>query len=192
MTSIYFVRHAQPLYTWEDDRTRPLSEEGKKDAEKVYEIMLDTPIHYAVSSPYQRSMVTIWTCAQSHHLAIVTDERLRERVSGKGENATMDLIRRRWADFDYHERGGESLRMVQERNMDAVRELLENHPEENILVGTHGTALSTILNYYDPEYQFDDFLRIIDFTPYIIRLDFEGAKCVGKEEILIIKKEYKI
>ena len=30
MTRIYFVRHAQPEHSWEDDRTRPLSEEGRK------------------------------------------------------------------------------------------------------------------------------------------------------------------
>lgn len=30
-TRIYFVRHAQPDHNWIDDRTRPLSEEGKCD-----------------------------------------------------------------------------------------------------------------------------------------------------------------
>ena len=32
MTRVYFVRHAQPEHDWEDDRTRPLTEEGKKDS----------------------------------------------------------------------------------------------------------------------------------------------------------------
>ena len=30
MTSMYFVRHAQPEHDWKEDRTRPLTEEGKK------------------------------------------------------------------------------------------------------------------------------------------------------------------
>ena len=30
MTRVYFVRHAQPEHDWEEDRTRPLTEEGKK------------------------------------------------------------------------------------------------------------------------------------------------------------------
>ena len=30
MTKVYFVRHAQPEHEWEEDRTRPLTEEGKK------------------------------------------------------------------------------------------------------------------------------------------------------------------
>ena len=29
MTRVYFVRHAQPEHEWEEDRTRPLTEEGK-------------------------------------------------------------------------------------------------------------------------------------------------------------------
>lgn len=29
MTKVYFVRHAQPEHDWEEDRTRPLTEEGK-------------------------------------------------------------------------------------------------------------------------------------------------------------------
>ena len=30
MTRVYFVRHAQPEHDWEEDRTRPLTEEGRK------------------------------------------------------------------------------------------------------------------------------------------------------------------
>lgn len=38
MTSVYFVRHAQPDFNWSDDMTRPLTAEGEKDSEKVTEI----------------------------------------------------------------------------------------------------------------------------------------------------------
>lgn len=81
--------------------------------------------------------------------------------------------------------------MVQSRNMDALYRVLEEHMGENILLGTHGTALSTILNNFEPTYDGDSFLRIIDYMPYIIRLDFASKQCVGKEEMLIIEKEFK-
>lgn len=32
MTRVYFVCHAQPEHNWKEDRTRPLTEEGKKDS----------------------------------------------------------------------------------------------------------------------------------------------------------------
>lgn len=52
------------------------------------------------------------------------------------------------------------------------------------MIGTHGTALSTILNFYDNSFGCEDFLRIIDWMPYIIELDFEcscKAICVHEE-----------
>lgn len=189
MTTIYFVRHAQPDFTWEEDRTRPLTAEGLADSERVYEALANVPLDYAISSPYVRSMDTIRRCAEDHHLEIHTDERFRERESGRGGNV-QGMFQKRWADFDFHEEGGESIGMVQKRNMEGLFHLLDEHPDEVIVFGTHGTALSTILNYFDPEYNCDSFLRIIDFMPYMIRLDFEGRKCVGKEEILIVEKAY--
>lgn len=35
MTELFFVRHAQPVANWDDDRTRPLTDEGLKDTDKV-------------------------------------------------------------------------------------------------------------------------------------------------------------
>jgi 2,3-bisphosphoglycerate-dependent phosphoglycerate mutase len=190
MTHIYFVRHAQPLHTWEADRTRPLTEDGIRDSKKVIEVLKDIPLHFAISSPYQRSMDTIRDTVISHRLELVTDERLRERQMGINGN-NYEMFRKRWGNFDFHEEGGESLNMLQQRNMEALFDLLREHNDDNIILGTHGTALSTILNHYDPAFNGDCFLRIIDFMPYIIRLDFEGTKCVGKEELLIIHKEFK-
>lgn len=133
MTSIYFVRHTKPNHAHEDDRTRPLTEEG---------------------------------------------------VNGNN----LEMFKKRWNDFNYHEEGGESLQMVQDRNIEALFELLDKHKDENIIVGTHGTALSTILNYFDNDFLCEEFLGIIDYMPYIIRLDFECRECVAKEEILVVEK----
>lgn len=54
-----------------------------------------------------------------------------------------------------------------------------------------GQRLVQFLNYFDNDFLCEEFLRIIDYMPYIIRLDFEGRECVAKEEILIVEKEYK-
>lgn len=35
MATVYFVRHAQPEFSWADDKTRPLTNEGIADSEKV-------------------------------------------------------------------------------------------------------------------------------------------------------------
>ncbi|MBP3540400.1 MAG: histidine phosphatase family protein [Clostridia bacterium] len=190
MTTVYFVRHAQPDHAWQDDRTRPLTQEGLADSHVVLEALRGKPIDVCYSSPYQRSRDTIAETAAHFGLEIHTDERLRERVKGK-EGNNHGMFRLRWADHDFHEPGGESIRMVQERNVAALREILAENPGKGILVGTHGTALSSILNHYDPAFGCDDFLRIIDWMPYVIALTFDGQTLVGKEEICHVTKEFK-
>ena len=47
------------------------------------------------------------------------------------------------------------------------------------------------MNYYKPEFGCKDFLRIIDWMPYIVELDFEGQKLLGISELAHIEKEFK-
>ncbi len=189
MTHIYFVRHAQPDHSWVEDRTRPLTEAGVEDSRQVVDALKNIKLDYATSSPYKRSMDTILACVEDHGLELHTDERFRERESGLNARK-YENIKKRWENKEFHEEGGESLNMLQKRNVEALMELLCNHEGENMIIGTHGAALSSILNYYNPEFKCEDFLRFIDYMPYIIRLDFDGMRYLGQEEILILEKEY--
>ena len=188
MVNVYFVRHAQPVHDHKDDRTRPLSEEGMADRQIVLDFLKDKDIHAFYCSTYKRSMDTIAEAAKFFKKEISTDERFREREVGEQGSGT-EMLRRRWSDFDFHEDGGESLRMVQERNIEALFEVLSENDNKNIVIGTHGTALSTILNYYDSSFDCDSFLRIIEWMPYIIQLQFDGHELVNKVECAHIFKE---
>ena len=190
MTKIYFVRHAQPEFSHREDLTRPLTEEGKKDSEKVTEFFKDKNIDMFYCSPYKRSMDTIKDAAMVHKKDIITDVRLREREKGPNGN-NYGMFQKRWTDHNYHEEGGESIAMVQTRNVEALKEILSANEGKTLVIGTHGTALSTILNYYDKNFGCDDFLRIIDWMPYIIELDFEGDVLLSKTEHFHIEKEFK-
>jgi 2,3-bisphosphoglycerate-dependent phosphoglycerate mutase len=190
MTNIYFVRHAKPDHSCTDAALRPLTEEGMADTAKVVEAMKDIRLDCAISSPYKRSYDTIKQTAEEHGLVIEIDERLHERISGKNSN-NAEMFRKRWEDLSFCESDGECLQSVMDRNIAAVNDILDAHEGENIIVGTHGTALSTILHYYDNSYGLEGFLRMIDFMPYIVRLGFDGHNCVEKEEILIVYKEFK-
>ncbi len=190
MTKVYFVRHAQPDFSWKDDMTRPLTEEGKKDVKVVLECLKDKQIDVFYCSPYKRSIDTIAETAEYYGKEIIIDARLREREKGPNGN-NHRMFRKRWADHSYHEEGGESIAMVQERNMAALKEILRANEGKNIVIGTHGTSLSTILNYYDPGFACEDFLRIIDWMPYILEVDLEGGRLVSKTEHCHIEKEFK-
>ena len=188
MTVLYFVRHAQPDYRQGVNSTFVLSEEGMNDRMRAAEVLEGVRFDRAVSSPYTRSVLTIMPIVESKGLELTFDERLRERDNQGGN--TRDMFRRRWADFDFHEEGGESLGSTQERNVAAGRDILSKYEGETVLVGTHGTALSTIINHYRPEFGFEQFMRIIDFMPYILRMDFEGQTLTGMEELFSLHKEF--
>lgn len=197
MIKVYFVRHAQPEHTWEDDRTRPLTPEGKDDAKKVLEFLKDKNINKIYCSPYIRSVDTIAETAEYYGKEIITDERLREREKGPNGN-NHGMFQKRWADLDFHEKGGESIAMVQKRNIAALLDILteyDNTTDEkdiNIVIGTHGTALSSILHYYDASYNCESFLRIIDWMPYIIELNFEKEKLLDTIEHLHVSNHFKV
>lgn len=190
MTSLYFLRHAQPDYRTGTNRTFPLSQEGMLDRLKAADALSSVGFDAAVSSPYRRSLDTIEPIVTAQHLTLTTDERLRERDNPGGGSNSHEMFCRRWADYSFHEEGGESIGSTQERNVAAVNDILRRYSGMTILVGTHGTALATIINYYDGNYGIEQFLRIIDFMPYVLRMDFDGEKYLGREELFYIKKEY--
>lgn len=195
LTTVYLVRHCQSEFSHRDDRTRSLTAQGMADAAEVARVLRDVPIDAFYCSPYRRSLDTITLAAQGHGLPIRTDERLRERQSGEGGNAGFKdagntPLRQRWQDFSWCEPGGETLGQTQKRNVEALEALLADNPGKTLAVGTHGTALSTILNFYRPGFGCEDFLRIVDWMPYIVCLTFDGQRLLRFEEVFHIERPY--
>ena len=182
ITRIIFVRHARAQYG-EDDRIRPLTEDGLKNRKIVVEALKDYKIDCFMSSPYKRSVDTIQPAADYFGMPIVTDDRFRERKIGTWEDGWLE---KRWADFTYAEEGGECLASVQSRNIEALKEVISNHAGETAVIGTHGTALSTILNYYDNSFGLDDFMRIVAWMPYVVELVFKGDELIEKKELAYV------
>ncbi len=183
MTKLYFVRHAQSDYSNHDERLRPLSEKGLNDRELVSRFLRDKNISVLLSSPYRRSMETLRPFAEESGLTFQLYEDLRERKIGKEWIEDFDAFSaRQWQDFDYKLSSGESLHEVQERNIRVLKEALMLYQGKSIAVGTHGTALSTILCYYQPEFGYADFQRILPKMPWVVCLHFDGQRYLGSEE----------
>ena len=155
MTRVYFVSHAQPEHDWEEDRTRPLTEEGKKDSAIVLEFLKDKKIDAFYCSPYKRSMDTITEAADFFTKEIITDERLREREKGLDGN-NHGMFRKRWADHNYHEEGGESIAMVQKRNIEALNEILSDNTDKDIVIKIQYRTKGSTMGSYN-----NIFIRII-------------------------------
>lgn len=189
MTTIYFVRHAEPIHSYNDDRTRPLTVDGICDCKLVLDTLKSKRIDKFYCSPYKRSADTIADTANYFGSEIIFDERLREREKGINGNA-YGMYEKRWADHDYHEEGGESISMVQKRNVSALMDILRDNKDKNVVIGTHGTALSSIINYYNSDFGCDDFLRIIDWMPYIVEMKFDNQKLISINELAHISKPF--
>ena len=166
--------------------TAPLTEAGLEDRKIVAATLRDRKIDAFLSSPYRRSMDTIRPAAELRGMDIRTDERLRERKCG---DFTSGSLEKRWADFSWAEENGESLGSVQARNMEALRDILRDYAGQTVVIGTHGTALSTILNHYRPDFGLQDFLRIVNRMPCLMEMTFSGDRLLEISELAHVEKE---
>lgn len=179
MAKVFFVRHAKPDFSIKDDLIRPLTEEGTNDCKKVTEFLLNKNITKIFSSPYKRAVDTIKDFAETLDLKINIIDDFRERKVDSVWIEDFDkFAKEQWNNSDYKLSDGESLNEVQKRNIAALRYVLKEHKNENIVIGTHGTALSTIINYYDKNFNYNEFERIKNFMPFIVCINFDGENAI--------------
>jgi len=179
MTNIYFIRHAEPNYNNHDDMTRELSAKGLKDRELVTDFLTDKQIDIVVSSPFKRAIDTVRDFADKYGMDITIIDDLRERrVESYWIEDFTSFSRKQWEDFTYKLSDGECLAEVQQRNIAALDKILDDYGDQNIVVGSHGTALSTIINYYDKTFGYNEFDAIRHLMPWVIQFTFAGKELI--------------
>ena len=184
MTTLYFVRHAEPDYTNHNDMERMLTKKGKEDRKLVTEYLADKNIDVVVSSPYVRAVDTVKHFADTYGLTMVMEEDFRERkIDSEWIEDFKTFTKMQWSDFNYKLSDGECLREVQIRNIEAVMKLLREYQDKSIVIGSHGTALSTIINYFNPRFGIEDFQRIKGIMPWIVKMIFRKDTLISIEEI---------
>lgn len=189
MNKVYFVRHAKPDFSVHDDLTRPLTEEGIKSSKELVEFFKDKNITKMYSSPYKRSIDTISEVAKDFNLQIELVNDFRERkISDCWIEDFNDFSKNQWKDFDYKMDGGESLKEVQDRNIAQLHIILKESDNENIVIGTHGTALSAIINFYDKIFGYEAFDKIKGVMPWIVSIEFDGVDILNMKQYINIEE----
>ena len=196
MTTIYFIRHAESDISVRDGRSRPLTEKGFSDRKLVTDFLWDKNVDVVVSSPYKRSVDTIADFAEKKGFEIELYEDFRERKSDIDmivleHEEFLAYMKKQWSDFNCPQSIGENLSEVQKRNIDTLHEVLEKYQNKTIVVGTHGTTLSTIINFYDKTYGYDDFMAMVYITPWVVKMVFDGNVFVSMEKIDLFSKDIK-
>ena len=183
MTTVYFIRHAEPNYKNHDDQSRELSPKGLQAAQDLPRFFENITIDAFYSSPFKRAIDTILPLAKSREKEIDTIDKFRERqISKIWIEDFSRFAKTQWQDFTYHLDNSESLKQVQTRNIEALNNLLVKHPHQTLVIGSHGTALSTIVNYYQPSFDYEDFLAIQHVFPWIVRLEFDGLTLLSMKD----------
>lgn len=188
MTTVYFVRHAEPNFDNHNDELRELTEKGLEDRKLVTEYLSDKSIDVVLSSPYKRSVDTVMDFVNRYNKEIERIDDFRERkVDSEWIKDFTEFCKRQWADFSYKYTDGETLAEVQKRNISALKKVLEQYENKNIVIGSHGTALSTIINYYDSTYGYEDFDKIRCLMPWIMKFTFEGKRLINMESVNVFE-----
>lgn len=187
MTQLYFVRHAQPLYSNHDDAERELSPKGLEDRKLVTKFLMDKGIDAVLSSPYARALETVRHFADTMRMPIIHMADFRERgVASEWIDDFDTFCRSQWADFDFRLPGGECLREVQQRNIAGLNRVLREYEGQRVVIGGHGTSIATVLNYFDASFGYEGFESIRRLMPWIVRLDFEGDTFLGMEQFKLM------
>lgn len=177
MTHVFFVRHARPNYDNHDDFSRELSPQGMADRALVTRFLADKQIDAVLSSPYKRAVDTVKAFADQYGFPVQTIDGFRERrVDNVWVEDFTAFAQKQWADFSYRLPGGESLQEVQDRNIAALNAVLEQYAGKNIVIGSHGTALSTIIHFYDPSFGYAEFDKVRHLMPWIVESTFDAAR----------------
>ena len=148
-TTLLLVRHAHA--DWVPDEMRPLSETGRRDAERVADLLRGESPVAIYSSPYRRARETVEPLSARLDLPIEEMSDLRERSLGSGwEEDWLATIRPTWEDFSFaYPEGGETNDEAMVRARMALTTLRERHPGEVVVVATHGNLLVLLLRVLD-------------------------------------------
>ena len=161
MTIIVLVRHGENewvkkhrLAGWLPDVH--LNEKGHQQAQEAAQQLSPLPVKALYSSPVMRCLETAEYIAQVFDLEIQPLDGLGEVRYGSWEGKKIKKLARKplWRTVQYYPSrmrfpgGGEALREVQFRMVQALEQLHAQHQEETIVAVSHADAIKLVLAYY--------------------------------------------
>ncbi len=163
---IYLFRHGQTFYNkdhmftgWKDSNLTPL---GYKQADKIGRMLKDKNIQLAFSSHLTRSRETLRQVIKYHPECrrIIVDDRIIERSYGDLQGMTHEkfieengekLFKLYHRSYDVPPPNGESIKMVEERVLSFINDLLflMRKYKVNVAVSAHGNSMRPFRRYFE-------------------------------------------
>ena len=160
MTTIVLVRHGENEWVKKNRLAGwiagvHLNENGHKQAEAAAQRLAHLPITAVYSSPVTRCLETAEYIARSHKLDIIPLDGLGEVRYGRWEGKKIKKLARkkRWFTVQFFPSrmrfpGGEALREVQFRAIQALEAISYQHPEATVVVVSHADLIKLVLTHY--------------------------------------------
>ena len=158
LTRVILVRHGQTKWNvelkYQGHSEIELTPTGLQQAELVAARLAKEPIAAVYSSDLGRALMTAQRIAAVHSLSVTPVKGLREYCFGEWEGLTYQQISARWPDIsvnffknpdDVRVPGGESFGEVKARGEASVQQLVAQHPDQTIVLVSHGGTIRTIL-----------------------------------------------
>jgi len=180
MLEVVLVRHAHA--EWVADEARPLSIEGRRDAERLVPLLEKTRPDVLYSSPFARARQTIEPLAERLGMPIKEIDDFRERALA--DHAVADFegaMLASWQDFSLTFPGGESSFEAQDRILAAFKALVAQHTDETLIVATHGNVLGLLFNRFDPAHHYEFWQSIT--WPDVFRISVDASRVVDIERL---------
>jgi broad specificity phosphatase PhoE len=155
VTLLLLIRHARSIWNaqgrWQGQADPPLDEQGRQQARALAHHLRHERLDAVYSSPLERARETAEAVAHEHRLAVIVDDRLKERHVGAWSGLTEAEVRERYPDsftptwWVNGPPGGESQADVTARALAAVEAIHRRHADGLVAVVSHGGTLNAYL-----------------------------------------------
>ena len=189
-TRVYLVRHGATELTAEDRFAGAidvkLSDEGREQARLLGKRLGKDPINVAFASPMVRTRDTAALIVAPHGIPVTPVDGLREIAHGRWERKTRAEVEKEFPEeyaryetdpFSFAPTEGESGLQVTARALPALLKIVEEHPDERILIVSHKATIRLLLSSllgFDPRKYRDR----LDQSPCALNiLDFKDVTC---------------
>jgi 2,3-bisphosphoglycerate-dependent phosphoglycerate mutase len=163
MAKIFIFRHGQTTdnitHTFSGFRQPDLTQQGIDEAEEIAEKLKDEPVTKAYQSDLIRCKHTLEIVLSKHPtVPVFTDPRIKERDYGNLTSLNKDEIERQnpeqyklWhRSYDVPPPGGESIKMVEQRVMPFLNELLESlKPQDVVFICASSNSIRPFRKYFE-------------------------------------------
>ncbi|MFA5392442.1 MAG: class I tRNA ligase family protein [Candidatus Paceibacterota bacterium] len=158
----YYLRHGESqanlgryISCYPEKNPSHLTEKGKKEIQKIAQILRKENIDLIISSDLTRTKETAEIIADALKIKIISDSRLRETNHGIYNGKPIEEYQKLFENLDQRyikaAEGGETLTVVRKRVFEALKDATGKYPHQNILIVSHEETLSTVLNKHRPK-----------------------------------------